>query len=205
MKTSPRDVRLTEYANPSHSEWREQSTQENIDRWADRAAKESDGHKHRASTQKEPTLPPTGEMQVHSTHQPAGHSGDFYDVARKTRNHEARPTCQTCAAGPPKLVTIRKYRSGGAVPRDGGGSAVEMPDVEGDSLAAPEPAPAVTSDTRGRRQHYPRRMMRVRSGGHLRQSRMRSDCKRDTPRSTRSLRSISSRKRWARQSTRTRS
>jgi hypothetical protein len=87
MVKSPRDIRLAEYANPSHSEWRGASTKENIDRWAGRAEKESDGHKHRASTQKEPTLPPTGEMSVHSTHRTAHMAGDPYDAARKVRNH----------------------------------------------------------------------------------------------------------------------
>jgi hypothetical protein len=88
MAKSPRDVRLAEYANPSHSEWRGASTKENIDHWASRAERESDGHKHRASTQKEPTLPDTGEMSVHSTHR-AGHMrGDPYDAARKVRNHQ---------------------------------------------------------------------------------------------------------------------
>jgi hypothetical protein len=43
-------------------------------------------------------------------------------------------------------MTVRKYKSGGAVPRDGGGRAVEMPDVEPDVIASespPEPAAAV--------------------------------------------------------------
>jgi hypothetical protein len=85
---SPRDIRLSEYANPSHSEWRGASTRENIDRWARRAEKESDGADHRASTQKEPTLPPTGEMSVHSTNRTAHMVGDPYDVARSVKNHE---------------------------------------------------------------------------------------------------------------------
>jgi hypothetical protein len=79
---------LKEYANPSHSEWRGQSTRENIDRWAARAEKNSDGADHRASTQSIPTLPDTDKMEVHSTHR-AGHmQGDPYDAARKVRNHE---------------------------------------------------------------------------------------------------------------------
>jgi hypothetical protein len=85
--TSPRDKRLREYSNPSASPWRGASIRENIDKWASRAERESDGAKHRASTQKEPTLPATGTMSVHSTHR-AGHmQGDPYDVARKVRNH----------------------------------------------------------------------------------------------------------------------
>jgi hypothetical protein len=85
---SPRDTRLKEYANPSHSEWRGQSTRENIDRWAARNARESDGADHRASTAKEPALPSTGEMKVHSTHQVAGQDGDsFYRAARAVKNH----------------------------------------------------------------------------------------------------------------------
>jgi hypothetical protein len=87
-KKSPRDGRLAEYAQPSHSPWRGASTRENIDKWASRAERESDSHKHRASTQKEPSLPPTGTMEAHSTHR-AGHmQGDPYDAARKVRNHE---------------------------------------------------------------------------------------------------------------------
>jgi hypothetical protein len=83
---SPRDTRLREYANPSHSPWRGQSTRENIDRWASRAEKESDGHKHRAESG-EVHLPSTDEMQVHSTHR-AGHmAGDPYDAARGVKNH----------------------------------------------------------------------------------------------------------------------
>jgi hypothetical protein len=87
MAKSPRDVRLSEYANPSHSPWRGQSTKENIDHWASRAERESDGADHRASTAKEPKLPNTGDMQVHSTHRAAGHSGDFYEAARRVKNH----------------------------------------------------------------------------------------------------------------------
>jgi hypothetical protein len=88
MAKSPRDVRLAEYANPSHSEWRGASTRENIDRWAARAEKESDGHRHRASTQSEPTLPNTGEtMNIHSTNRTAHMVGDPYAVARGTKNH----------------------------------------------------------------------------------------------------------------------
>jgi hypothetical protein len=78
--------RISEYANPSHSEWRGQSTQENIDRWSKRAEKESDGARHRASTAKEPTLPPTGEVRTHSTHQRAGTSEDFYERAKADLN-----------------------------------------------------------------------------------------------------------------------
>jgi hypothetical protein len=79
---------LSQYANPSHSEWRGQSTKENIDRWASRAEKNSDGDKHRASTQKEPTLPDTGTMSVHDTNRTGHMQGDPYAVARGTRNHE---------------------------------------------------------------------------------------------------------------------
>jgi hypothetical protein len=82
--------RISEYANPSHSEWRGQSTRENIDRWSKRAEKESDGARHRASTAKEPTLPDTGKMEVHSTHQEAGHTGDFYHAAKRDLNHDIR-------------------------------------------------------------------------------------------------------------------
>jgi hypothetical protein len=84
---SPRDTRLREYSNPSASPWKGASTKENIDRWASRAERESDGHKHRASTQKEPSLPATGEMSVHSTHRQGHMAGDPYDAARKVRNH----------------------------------------------------------------------------------------------------------------------
>jgi hypothetical protein len=87
MAKNPRDERLRNYANPSHSEWRGSSTRENIDRWASRAKTNSDGADHRASTAKEPTLPDTGAMQVHSTNRTAHMVGDPYAVARGTRNH----------------------------------------------------------------------------------------------------------------------
>jgi hypothetical protein len=85
--TSPRDKRLREYSNPSASPWRGQSTRENIDKWASRAERESDGARHRASTQKEPSLPPTGTMEVHSTHRRGDMAGDPYPATRKIRNH----------------------------------------------------------------------------------------------------------------------
>jgi hypothetical protein len=85
--TSPRDKRLRDYANPNASEWRGQSTVKNIDRWAKRAEKESDGDKHRAKSGPV-ELPPTGEMSVHSTHRTGHMVGDPYDAARKVRNHE---------------------------------------------------------------------------------------------------------------------
>jgi hypothetical protein len=79
--------RIKEYANPSHSEWRGQSTAENIDRWSKRAEKESDGARHRAKGG-DVELPSTGEMHVHSTRQEAGHTGDFYENAKRDLNRD---------------------------------------------------------------------------------------------------------------------
>jgi hypothetical protein len=79
--------RIREYSQPNHSEWRGQSTRENIDRWSKRAEKESDGDKHRAKGG-EVELPSTGEMRVHSTRQEAGHTGDFYEAAKRDLNRD---------------------------------------------------------------------------------------------------------------------
>jgi hypothetical protein len=76
--------RLQEYADPSHSKWRGQSTAENISRWSERAHQESDGARHRASTRKEPELPSTGPVNVHSTHVRAG---DPRGTAKADKNH----------------------------------------------------------------------------------------------------------------------
>jgi hypothetical protein len=85
MAKSPRDVRLAQYANPSHSEWRGASTKENIDRMASRASKESPLAPRAKSG--EVSLPPTGAMDVHSTHRRGDMAGDPYPATRKIRNH----------------------------------------------------------------------------------------------------------------------
>jgi hypothetical protein len=82
-KVMSRMKRLQEYADPSHSEWRGQSTKENIDRMAARATRETTGHKTRAKSG-DVKLPSTGEMNVHSTHVRAG---DARAEAKADRNH----------------------------------------------------------------------------------------------------------------------
>ena len=75
--------RLSEYADPSHSKWRGQSTAENISRWSERAHQESDGARHRAkggSTE----LPTTGPVKLHETHVRAG---VMRDEAKADKNH----------------------------------------------------------------------------------------------------------------------
>jgi hypothetical protein len=75
--------RLQEYADPSHSKWRGQSTRENIDRWSERAHQKSDGAWHRAkggSTE----LPTTGPVRLHETHVRAG---DPRAEAKADKNH----------------------------------------------------------------------------------------------------------------------
>jgi hypothetical protein len=81
-----RKERLERYANPSDPRnWDGRSCyKENIDRWSERAHQESDGARHRASTRKEPELPSTGEMNVHSTHV---RPGDQRKEAKADRNH----------------------------------------------------------------------------------------------------------------------
>src|SRR5215475_9104589 len=81
--------RIDEYRNPNASKWRGQSTSPNITRWSERAAKNSDGADHRASSG-DVKLPSTGETKVHSTHAKAGHTGDFYEKARRDLNHDTR-------------------------------------------------------------------------------------------------------------------
>jgi hypothetical protein len=83
-----RQKRIEEYANPSSKVWWDgRSNREAISRWSERAHQESDGARHRASKRKEPELPSTGEMNVHSTHR-AGHmQGDPYARARGDLNH----------------------------------------------------------------------------------------------------------------------
>jgi hypothetical protein len=78
-----REERLKQYADPSHSKWRGQSTQENINRWSARATAETDGHKHRAKSG-DASLPPIGAREppgLHSTHK------DPRAEAKADRNH----------------------------------------------------------------------------------------------------------------------
>ena len=74
--------RLQEYADPSHSEWRGQSTQPNIDRWSKRSTSESKLAPRAKSG--DVKLPSTGEMSMHSTH---GRAGDARAEAKADRNH----------------------------------------------------------------------------------------------------------------------
>jgi hypothetical protein len=78
-----REERLKQYADPSHSQWRGQSTQENINRWSERAHKETDGHKHRAKSG-DVSLPSLGSRDapgLHSTHR------DARLEAKQDKNH----------------------------------------------------------------------------------------------------------------------
>jgi hypothetical protein len=88
-----RQERITRAANPSDPRnWDGRSNKEAIARWSERAHQDSDGARHRASTRKEPELPSTGEMNVHSTHR-AGHmQGDPYAMARGDLNHDNKLT-----------------------------------------------------------------------------------------------------------------
>jgi hypothetical protein len=53
---------------------------------AARTTRETDGHKHRGLSG-EVRLPPTGTMEVHSTHRRGDMAGDPYPATRKIRNH----------------------------------------------------------------------------------------------------------------------
>jgi hypothetical protein len=77
--------RLEDYSRPASDVWWDgRSNEKAIERWSERAHQESDGARHRASTRKEPELPSTGEMNVHSTH---GRAGDQRAAAKSDKNH----------------------------------------------------------------------------------------------------------------------
>jgi hypothetical protein len=83
-----RQSRIESYGRPASKEWWDgRSNKPAIDRWSERAAKNSDGAKHRASSG-DVKLPSTGGMDVHSTHQSAGQRSDPYDRARADKNHD---------------------------------------------------------------------------------------------------------------------
>jgi hypothetical protein len=84
-----RQERIKRAADPSDPRnWDGRSNKEAIDRWSERAHKESDGARHRALSG-DVRLPPTGgEMNVHSTSR-AGHmQGDPYERAKADKNHD---------------------------------------------------------------------------------------------------------------------
>ena len=87
-----REERIKRAANPSDPRnWDGRSNKEAINRWSERAHKESDGARHRASSG-DVKLPSTGEMGVHSTSR-AGHmEGDPYERAKADRNHDDKLT-----------------------------------------------------------------------------------------------------------------
>jgi hypothetical protein len=81
--------KIKAYSRPADKEWWDgRSNKEAISRWQERTSENSDGARHRASTAKEPTLPDTGKMEVHSTHQPAGSRSDPYEAAKRDLNRD---------------------------------------------------------------------------------------------------------------------
>jgi hypothetical protein len=87
MATVTREQRIREYAKPAREEnWNGASRDmKDIDRWSERAHRESDGHRHRAKAG-EMSLPSTGEMELHST--ATGAPADRRAVAKKDLNHD---------------------------------------------------------------------------------------------------------------------
>jgi hypothetical protein len=78
--------RIKEYANPSHSEWRGQSTEANLKTWGDRASEESKLAPRAKSGSVE--LPTTGPVRTHDTNEKAGYTGDFYAEAKRDLNRD---------------------------------------------------------------------------------------------------------------------
>jgi hypothetical protein len=77
-----------EYSNPNSHKINGQSTAKNIGLMAERASENSKLAPRAKSG--EPRLPSTGEEHIHSTHQKAGHTGDFYAEVRRDLNHDVR-------------------------------------------------------------------------------------------------------------------
>jgi hypothetical protein len=82
-KVMSRMKRVEEYADPSHSEWRGQSTSENISRWEKRAGAESKLAPRAKGGSTE--LPTTGPVKLHETHV---RSGDARAEAKADLNHK---------------------------------------------------------------------------------------------------------------------
>jgi hypothetical protein len=86
---SNRTTRIREYADPGHSPWRGQNTQQNLDHWAARATENSRLAPRAKSG--EVKLPSTGEVRTHSTS--GTRSGDVHAYAKNNDlNHNPKAT-----------------------------------------------------------------------------------------------------------------
>jgi hypothetical protein len=84
-----REDRIREYRNPTSKVWWDgRSNKEAIDRFAERAHKESDGARHRALSG-EVRLPETGNLGLHNTDaRPTGDGNDARKRAKSDMNHD---------------------------------------------------------------------------------------------------------------------
>jgi hypothetical protein len=84
-----RQSRIESYSRPASKEWWDgrSSKKENLDRFSERARENTTGHKFRAKGG-EIDLPPTGNVDLHSTHVRPGDGNDARAKAKADLNHD---------------------------------------------------------------------------------------------------------------------